>query len=66
MELREAVVAVREYFAELGRKAPETFKAQVELLPAFEIPDEEKIKASIRAESERWKAVRSRFNRNAP
>jgi len=61
----KAVVAVRAYFEELGRKAPETFKAQVALLPAFEIPDEEKIKASIKAESERWKAVKSRFNRNA-
>jgi hypothetical protein len=66
LELREAIVAVRAYFEELGRKAPETFKAQVALLPAFEIPDEEKIKASIKAEGERWKAVNSRFNRNVP
>jgi hypothetical protein len=57
LELREAVVAVRSYFEELGRKAPETFKAQVALLPAFEIPDQEKVKALIKAERERWKVV---------
>ena len=53
LELTEAVMAVKAYFEELGRKAPETFNAQVTLLPAFEIPSEDAIKALIQAERDR-------------
>jgi hypothetical protein len=61
LELRTAAAAVRSYFEELVRKAPETFKAQMELLPAFQIPDEAGLEAIIEAEKIRWSNLNSRF-----
>jgi len=64
LELRAAAVAVRSYFEELVRKAPETFKAQIELLPAFQIPDEAGLEAIIKAEKIRWSNLNSFFGEN--
>jgi hypothetical protein len=61
LELRTAAAAVRSYFEELVRKAPETFKAQMELLPAFQIPDEAGLEAIIEAEKIRWSNLNSHF-----
>ncbi|HXM22057.1 MAG TPA: hypothetical protein VN948_12425 [Terriglobales bacterium] len=61
LELRAAATAVRSYFEELVRKAPETFKAQNKLLPGFEIPDEADLEALIKAERIRWDNLNSRF-----
>ena len=61
MELRTAAAAVRSYFEELVRQAPETFKAQIELLRVFEIPDEAGLEAIIKAEKIRWSELNSRF-----
>jgi hypothetical protein len=59
LELRAAAAAVRSYFLELTAKAPETFKAQIELLPSFQIPDEVGIEAIINAERVRWSNLNS-------
>jgi hypothetical protein len=61
LELRAAAVAVRSYFEELVQRAPETFKAQVELLPSFEIPDEAELETVVEAERIRWSTLNSRF-----
>lgn len=61
LELRTAAAAVRSYFEELVRQAPETFKAQIELLRVFEIPDEAGLEAIIKAEKIRWSELNSRF-----
>jgi hypothetical protein len=61
LELRIAAAAVRSYFEELVGRAPETFKAQVELLPAFQIPDEAGLEAIIKAEKMRWSNLNSHF-----
>jgi hypothetical protein len=61
LELRTAAAAVRSYFEELVRKAPETFKAQNKLLSDFEIPDEADLQVLIESERIRWEHLNSRF-----
>ena len=61
LDLRAAAAAVRSYFEELVRKAPKTFEAQIQMLPAFEIPDEAKLEAVVAAERIRWSTLNSRF-----
>jgi len=61
LDLRSAAIAVRSYFEELVLKAPETFKAQAAMLPAFEIPDKAKLEGVIESERIRWAALNAQF-----